>query len=96
MKLPPEICCSRWPHLQKGQWGNVPAAMHNPELKQLILVGPRSSGMGSIALCLGQSFTTWKLSLTLLPLTFPYTTVLAGKESQRFNAVSDGLHSQVK
>lgn len=46
----------------------VPAATASPELKQLILVGPRSSGMGYIALCLGQSLTTGKPSLTLLAL----------------------------
>lgn len=71
----------------------VPAAMHSPELTQLILVRPTSSGMGSIALCPGQSFTTWKPSLTLLALTFPYTIVLDSKECRWFNAVSDGLNS---
>lgn len=58
--------------------------------------GLKSSGMGYTALCLGQSFITWKPSLTLLALTFPFTTVLDSKECKWFNAVSDGLNSPWK
>lgn len=94
MKLPPEISCPRWSHLQKGQWGNV--CLQPCKARSL---SPNSWFQWVQQ---AQEWVTWHCALVshLLHrkpspnlLVFLYTTLLDSKECKRFNAVSDGLNS---
>lgn len=57
--------------------------MHSPELTQLILVGPAAQEWVPLHCALVSHLP--QPSLTLLALTFPYTTVLVSKECQPLN-----------